>query len=245
MLYLPFTTIYSSMEPIMALTCVAYLTAKLAQLPSVHFLALRSKHELLNYRARSIQQTAKISSDLSNAIYSAAGLLGDGQVIGIADTGVDSFSCYFYDPQGQVRPTDVSSPSFDLKYRKIVQYDYNGCGDTSDGEGGHGTHVSGIVAGNKINADINSNGQYDGVAPNAKISFGDYGKPGTGLCIPSVNQLYGAPHSAGAYTFTNSWGSYFAGTNYYTGSDQDGYLFRNQVGNNCTITYNMILSNIT
>lgn len=82
--------------------------------------------------------------------------MGDDQIIGIADTGIDSFSCYFYDPQGQVTPTtDISSPSYDLRYRKVIQYNYNGCGDTTDAEEGHGTHVSGIAVGNKLNADIN------------------------------------------------------------------------------------------
>lgn len=83
-------------------------------------------------------------------------MLGDDQIIGIADTGIDYLSCYFYDPHGHVTPTDISSPSYDLRYRKVVQYNYNGCGDTSDAEEGHGTHVSGIAVGNKLNANINT-----------------------------------------------------------------------------------------
>jgi hypothetical protein len=98
----------------------------------------------MNYRARSIQQTAQVGSASNYAPYTSAGLQGDGQIITIADTGVDSFSCYFYDPQGQVTPTDVAAPRYDLKYRKIIQYNYNGCGVKIDAAGGHGSHVSGM-----------------------------------------------------------------------------------------------------
>lgn len=38
--------------------------------------------------------------------------------------------------------------------RKVIEYSYNGCGDTGDQAGGHGTHVSGTVLGSMINADI-------------------------------------------------------------------------------------------
>jgi hypothetical protein len=110
--------------------------------------------ELLNYRARSIPQSGKVGSDYSYMPYTAAGLRGDGQVVAIADTGLDSMSCYFYDPQGQVKPTDISVPSYDNKYRKIIQYSYNGCGDTNDGQAGHGTHVAGIAAGAALSTDL-------------------------------------------------------------------------------------------
>jgi hypothetical protein len=213
----------------MRVPCIALLTAKLANFPFVHHLALQRSPELFNFRARSITQTAQVGSDMSMAPYTAAGLLGDGQVISIADTGVDSFSCYFYDSQGQVKPTAVSSPYFDNKYRKIIQYLYNGCGDTSDAAGGHGTHVAGIATGCMANANISTDGKYDGVAPNAKLSFSDFAKPGTGLCIPSIDQLYGPGYKAGARVHSNSWGSYFTGSGYYAGQNTDTYLYKTQV----------------
>lgn len=134
--------------------CMANILAAFANHPAVHFLTIDPRPTLLNYRARSIPQSAKVGSDLSVMPYTAAGLLGDGQVVAIADTGVDVYSCYFFDPQGRVTPSDVSSPKSDSRYRKVVQYNYNGCGDTSDGEGGHGTHVSGIAVGSISGKDI-------------------------------------------------------------------------------------------
>jgi hypothetical protein len=106
------------------------------------FFISRCRPELLNYRARSIQQVAKVGSSATYAPYTAAGLRGDGEIVTIADTGVDQYSCYFYDSQnGATPPTDVASPKYDLKYRKVIQYNYNGCGVKNDAAGGHGTHV--------------------------------------------------------------------------------------------------------
>lgn len=159
-----------------------------------------------------------------------AGLLGDGQIIGIADSGVDMNSCYFYDSKGRVPVSTYDKATYDLSYRKVIQYAYiPGCGDTTDNNGGHGTHVAGIAAGCIANADITSTGQYDGMAPNAKIAFQDYASNGGGLCIPGMSQLYGNGYAAGARVHTNSWGSFFSGTGYYSTSESDGYLYKNPV----------------
>jgi len=112
----------------------------------------------LNYRGRSIQQVANPGSAAANQPYSEAGLLGDGQIIGIADSGVDVYSCYFIDQKkGRVPTSTYDKATFDLSYRKVIQYAYiPGCGDTTDTIGGHGTHVCGIAAGGIANGDITS-----------------------------------------------------------------------------------------
>lgn len=73
--------------------------------------------ELLNFRARSIQQSANASSALSASPYTQRGLRGGAQVISIADTGVDVKNCYFSDVQGSVPPTDITNPQYNNKYR--------------------------------------------------------------------------------------------------------------------------------
>ena len=73
--------------------------------------------ELLNFRARSIQQSATANSSISASPYTQRGLRGGAQVISIADTGVDVQNCYFSDVQGSVPPSDLSTPAYDNKYR--------------------------------------------------------------------------------------------------------------------------------
>lgn len=156
--------------------------------------------------------------------------MGDGQIVSIADTGCDVTSCYFYDSGGAVTPSDITSPVYDHTRRKVIQYTYmSGTTNTWDDVGGHGTHVSGIVAGNKQGADITSDGQYDGVAPNAQIAFMDLSAGGGNVIIPPVSLLYGDGYSVGARVHTNSWGSYFSGSGYYCSHDVDDVLHNNQV----------------
>ncbi|RYY89331.1 hypothetical protein EON63_00870 [archaeon] len=66
------------------------------------------------------------------------------------------------------------------------------------------------VPGNIDGKDIGTDGKYDGVAPNAKVSFADLSKSGAGLCIPPVSQLYPTGKAAGSRVFSNSWGTYFS-----------------------------------
>jgi hypothetical protein len=232
-------------------SCIGYIISYVAQDPAIHHLSARLRYDiktilssiesslnslfcfsspqLLNFRARSIQQSAQVGSSSDYDPYSAAGLLGDGQIVTIADTGVDSFSCYFYDPQGQIAPSDVSNPKYDLRYRKIIQYNYNSCGKKIDAPGGHGTHVCGIIAGGISGTNLFSDGKYGGVAPNAKISVSSFGTPDTGLCIPPIFQVYGPGYNAGSRIHSNSWGAYFTGNGYYSDQDTDRVLFLNPV----------------
>lgn len=76
-------------------------------------------------------------------------------------------------------------------------------------------------------------GQYAGVAPNAKVIFNDFSRGGSGLCIPGAQQLYGIGYSGGARIHTNSWGSPFTGTGYYSTAETDNYLRNNPVSVTC------------
>jgi len=64
-----------------------------------------------------MQQSNQASAAASKSFYTAAGLTGSGQILAVADTGVDVQSCFFSDTKGAVALSTVQSPTFDLSYR--------------------------------------------------------------------------------------------------------------------------------
>ncbi|KAF0720398.1 Aste57867_328 [Aphanomyces stellatus] len=137
------------------------------------------------------------------------GILGNGIVVGITDSGL-----YMdHDQFDQTSPREFNRVNLDA--RKVVLYQV--IGDQVDQSEtvtcGHGTHVSGILAGSSLSksaADV-------GLAPNAKIAFTDIGtqdvrcanqaKCPVNLITPgNVQALLGPQLSAGARIFSFSWG---------------------------------------
>lgn len=106
--------------------------------------------------------------------------LGENQIVGVADTGVDMQSCYFIDPSTPVPYNKVST-----SHRKIVTY-IAGQDLVDDSTNGHGTHVCGSLAG-KCNKDWNDYKAFNGVAYNAKIAFYDIGLAGSYTLNPPSN----------------------------------------------------------
>lgn len=130
------------------------------------------------------------------------GIHGEGQIVGVMDSGLDYNSCWFRD--GGAAP----GPS----HRKVIDYAlyggaaYDGCAD------GHGTHVCGTIAGDQsyVNA---GNYSYNGVAYAAKLMMQDVGTDDEWSCmtgsvsIPtSLTSAYSAAYSGGARIHSNSWG---------------------------------------
>lgn len=127
------------------------------------------------------------------------GLTGSGLVIGIADTGLDPYSCFFYD-ENMGFPYDY----VDQAHRKVVYY--NTFVDNADADS-HGTMVSSIAAGNC--PDTDSNSKYNGAAYDSKVAFFDIGSPDEKLIIPDdINtDLFQPLHNAGAAVQSMSWGA--------------------------------------
>lgn len=100
-----------------------YITATLSLEPLTRLIALTNRPVLLNFHSRSIQQSGNTGSTAASNPYSGAGLLGDGQIIGIADTGLDVKLCYFKGSDDKHVPFSfVKSPKTDTSFRKVVMY---------------------------------------------------------------------------------------------------------------------------
>jgi hypothetical protein len=150
--------------------------------------------------ANGVTQSGKYSKQ---PLY-AANLTGNGQIIGIADSGIDMESCFFRDPHAAV-PYDHTNYS----HRKVIQYvTYQ---DNQD-ENGHGTSVSGAAAGLCITSDQQTEfelSDYHGAAENAKISFFDVGQGTSSDIYPPSNYysgLFSVLYTSGARIMSMSWG---------------------------------------
>ena len=118
------------------------------------------------------------------------GLTGKGQVVAVADTGLDT--------------GNMSTLHDDVKGRVVKAYALGRSNDWSD-LNGHGTHVVGSVLGNGVK----SNGSIKGGAYEATLVFqSTQDKDGYLTGIPNdLNTLFGQAYDAGARIHSNSWGS--------------------------------------
>jgi subtilisin family serine protease len=185
---------------------------------------LSSRHEILwieerpnfytnNRWATSICQGGGSSYSATAPMY-YANILGNDELIGVADTGLDMNSCYFYDTietsfggidTSNGRPFTFDAP-FNNDHRKVIGYMTSGATSYVD-EGGHGTHVCGSVAGlSYIN--YGDYKKYNGLAVNSKLIFFDIGDVHNQLIVPSdLDDLFSPMYAGGARIFSNSWGS--------------------------------------
>ncbi|MGI6295664.1 MAG: S8 family serine peptidase [Armatimonadota bacterium] len=126
------------------------------------------------------------------------GIYGEGQIIAIADTGLDTGSLATLHP--------------DFAGRLVKSYALRRAGDWSDLIG-HGTHVAGIAAGSGAQSGSNPAAHeyetsFAGMAPEAGIIFQSIGD-GSGNVFPPMNldQLFSPVYADGARVHNNSWGS--------------------------------------
>jgi subtilisin family serine protease len=231
----------------MSLTCLIHMIQSAAAHPLVMSVSVGPSFHFSNYDAVSVSQ----SGTPHRQPYRKAGLLGRGQVCGVADTGLDDTSCFFRDyfPTGSDdvmndkeeerrfyyrSPTTKRGRGVEIDRRKVIQYvPY---ADTTDMAGGHGTHVCGTVAGHSIstaNEAVDESAAFDamnGVAPLAKLSFFDigYGMGATVLInMPRLfSNLFPTQYQSGARVSSNSWagGSVMYGQ---MSREVDDYLYQN------------------
>ena len=127
------------------------------------------------------------------------GLTGAGQIVAVADTGLDTGNPATIHPDVRGRIEAI--------HAWWSAYGDNGAGDNN----GHGTHVTGSIVGNGSQ----SNGTYAGIAPEARLVFQamQYDGPGPlldtgGLYFPvNLSSLFQEAYNDGAKIHSNSWGS--------------------------------------
>src|SRR5205823_7100944 len=129
------------------------------------------------------------------------GLFGRGQVVAVADTGLDMGS------------VDSISTDFRGRVRRAYAINRVASGDWSD-LNGHGTHVCGSVlgAGALSGADPASHlydGSFAGMAPEASLVIQSIGAASGTLSLPAdIGQLLLPPYqNDGARIHSDSWGS--------------------------------------
>ncbi len=148
------------------------------------------------------------------------GLYGQGQIVCVADTGLDG---------GYTSPGFLHDDFEDgTGNSRVLQiFDVAGDGDVRDTDG-HGTHVAGSVLGNGrlSGSDPASNSfppsSFAGTAPKAGLLFQAIMDNDTGdLLVPwDLGDLFNQCRSAGARIQTNSWG-YVGSLSRYTAASED------------------------
>jgi len=166
--------------------------AKIVMHPSVSYIAPVPILELMNNEAR-----GHLGIDVVENFF-ISGLNGSGQKIAVGDSGLDDDHGDF---SGRVSGLDSVTP---------------GDSSTADLSDGHGTHVACTVLG----SGMRSNGQYQGIAPEADLYFQAMEDDDTGaLYSIGINSMLNEAYNAGARLHTNSWGSPTGGD--YTTSSED------------------------
>jgi hypothetical protein len=160
------------------------------------------------------------------------GLYGEGEVIGILDTGLDVDSCFFADPSHPDFVVNTFSTGSGYgtaagsDHRKIAAYDFlfscdqfpAPCDRPSDplayDDQGHGTHVAGNAAGDNFqHLLLHDHG--DGMAPGARLVVQDAGfsatagscgdLPGLGCAAGGVSAIFDQAYRQGARLHSDSW----------------------------------------
>ncbi|KAF0978412.1 hypothetical protein FDP41_002232 [Naegleria fowleri] len=184
----------------------------------LHFIERKQDIELLNKKSSVTMQGfgPSPSVGMSATPFYDMGILGNGQIVGVSDSGIDWDNCLFRDANNPI----VKTNNVNMNHRKIVGYDtvtvYSKSGNfSSDGQDevdGHGTHIAGSICGSIQNLSFNSSAnqiqQYHGMAPNARLYFTDLqitGNPKFLFPASYQNDIFKPAHKSGARIFSNSW----------------------------------------
>lgn len=173
------------------------------------------------------------------------GLLGQGEIAGVSDSGLDNDMCYFsYGENGYAEASYPSLPAtgpLDMT-KKVIGYTvlpgasaYDNNATCSVPVQFHGTHTSGSVVGDNF-MNLASEGSIghdtgDGMAPMAKLYFQDAGDDTSGCLTGLANdyeEIFRQAYDAGVRIHSNSWGSSSGGQYTTEASEVDRFLYDNE-----------------
>jgi len=164
---------------------------QIAALPSVRWIEPATRPRLLNDVARAIMHV--------NSAWQGRGLYGAGQVIAVADSGLDT--------------GDPATISPDFAGRIVASHVLSAGGDLGDNFG-YGTHVAGSAAGAGVQSGAHPAqhqyaGSFAGVAPEVGVVIQAFEADSGGNVVgldPDYYKLFAQAYADGARLHTNSWG---------------------------------------
>ena len=183
-----------------------------ARLPGVKWIEPAPRWHLSNNKTADIMNVREV--------WDTHGLRGEGQIVAVADSGLD---------RGSTDPAELHDDFEDGSggSRVVALFDLVGDG-ADDVNSGHGTHVAGSILGNGQRSGSNPGAHsypdtaYAGMAPEAQLVFQAVEDNDSGELsgIPAdLNDLFGQAYDAGARVHSNSWGASVDGA--YTSESQN------------------------
>ncbi|UPU35238.1 S8 family serine peptidase [Geomonas paludis] len=168
--------------------------ADIAALEQVIWVGEHFEMELFNDNARWVIQS-NVPGRLS--IWDR-GIYGEGETVGVGDSGLDHDIPWIRDPAGT---------AIGAAHRKLVGYDTTYGDDYDSAYPGHGTHVCGTLAGDRTPVDGLDSA--NGMAPKARLFLQDLTPGASSYVYPpdDLGLLFGRAYQAGARLHSNSWGN--------------------------------------
>ncbi len=166
---------------------------ELSQIPAVVYVEPATTYSTMNDRARDLVGATPLSVDgwLSSL---QQGLTGSGQIIGLADSGLDTGSTV------DIHPDLASVPGQTPKV--VMLRSWAGASVAADPDG-HGTSMAATIAG----TGAASSGRYQGLAPGASIYFqGLTNSSGQLDPPPDLSDLFAPAYAAGVRIHVDGWG---------------------------------------
>lgn len=191
---------------------VVVVYADLSRVPALA--AIPQVREVNPYKPRTLANNVATGITRIDTLRNDHGLDGSGQIVGIADSGLDT-------------GVDDASMLADFQGRIVSIHALGRPGDASDIHN-HGTHVAGSVLGDGAN----SNNLIQGMAPAARVVFQstmDASRELGGLPTDLRMGLFDVARDDGARIHTNSWSSSPTNGAYLTEASQaDDFAFNNR-----------------